>query len=130
MKPIEEVYPDHPHSSGEYGPMLESIGHQILLRVDDSDCQGDSRVLFADGERRGYLQFGWGSCSGCDALQAADSYQELEQLRASLVEAIRWFDSAKDALAWFESHDWEGDYSWHADGQKEFVAHAKAILAS
>ncbi len=130
MKPIEEVYPNHQYGDADYGPMLESIGHQILLRVDDSGWQGDSRVLFADGERRGYLQFGWGSCSACDALKAADSYQELEQLRVSLVESIRWFATASDALKWFESHDWEGDYSWHADEQKVFVARAKSLLSA
>lgn len=93
MKPISDVYPD----AGEYGyfgvydygPLIESIGHEVLVKVDDDDYQGDSNVLFrrADGAF-GYLNFGWGSCSGCDALQACDSYEDLESLRNSLVAGI------------------------------------------
>lgn len=35
---------------GDYGPILASIG-EILLQVDDEDYQGDSRVIYRDGER-------------------------------------------------------------------------------
>lgn len=137
MKDIREVYPlsDYDVENGEtfpwvsdYVPMLESMG-AVLLQVDDDDYQGDSRVLYRDGERVGLLIFGWGSCSGCDALQACSTYGEVDALRGELLNGIKWFASPADALQYFNTHDWEGDYSWSDDKSREFVAKAQALLA-
>lgn len=133
MKDIREVYPDAQDEYGfcapsDYGPLLESLGYEILLQVDDVDYQGDSRVLFRDGNRYGLLVFGWGSCSGCDALQACDSYEEIELLRSDLHNRIQWFASAAEALRYFETHDWMGDFCWHQEETKQFVEQAVAIL--
>jgi hypothetical protein len=137
MKPIAEVYPQYIaefeedgsfYGPGDYGPMLDSFGYETLLQVDDHDYQGDSRLLYKDGGRIGYLNFGWGSCSGCDSLQACSSPSDLEELQQRLFNSITWFDSAAEALAWFNEHDWEGDYSWNQDEQTEFVTRAKEIL--
>jgi len=64
------------HGWYDYTPLISYFGH-IILRVDDTDYQGDSRVLYEEGERYGYLNFGWGSCSGCDSLQACDTASEV-----------------------------------------------------
>ena len=109
--------------------MLAEIG-EIVLQVDDNDYQGDTRVLYKDGDRYGHLCFGWGSCSGCDALQACDNLQEVQKLFESLVTQVKWFDSKTDALAWFKGHDWEGDYSWHTEEQKEYLQKAITILST
>ena len=128
----ELLYPDCKRESyfsapGDYSPMLESFG-SIVLKVDDDDYQGDSRVLYRAGYKIGYLQFGWGSCSGCDALQGCDSYAEIDSLMDGLQAAIIWFDSAQLALEYFNTHDWKGDYSYHTDGQEEFIRLAKELL--
>lgn len=128
MKPIEEVYPEHKDCEYFYGPcdykpLLESIG-TIALQVDDSDYQGDSRVLYRDDARVGYLQFGWGSCSGCDALQACNTMKDISDLRDGLVKEVRWFGDAAAALAFFDTHDWEGDYAF----DQSFVDQCKAYL--
>jgi hypothetical protein len=137
MKPIEEVYPEQAKEEaedgcfcrpGDYNPMLESFGYETLLQVDDRGYQGDSRLLYRDGERIGYLNFGWGSCSGCDSLQACDSMADIEKLRNSLHDSIRWFDSPGEALRWFTEHDWEGDYGWREEEQKQFIEKAKTLL--
>ena len=64
MKPIREVYKDCGDdgwfSVYEYTPLLESLGCDICLQVDDDNYQGDSRVLFRSGNRWGILIFGWG----------------------------------------------------------------------
>jgi hypothetical protein len=96
MKPIKEIYTHCEDTEGyfiaegDYLPLLESMG-QILVKVDDHDYSGDSRVLYKDGDKYGILIFGWGSCSGCDALQGCDSFEEIEQLRTKLFNDIRWF---------------------------------------
>ena len=137
MKNIEEVYPEHTkeynetgsfYGPGEYTPMLESYGYQIVIKVDDSDYQGDSRLLYKDGTRYGLLIFGWGSCSGCDALQGCSSIDDLRELQKRLHDDIKWFASAKEALRYFQAHDWVGDYSWHADETREFVSKGTEYL--
>jgi len=35
----------------------------------------------------------------------------------------------KKALEYFQTHDWSGDYSWHADEQRRFVAAGIALLS-
>jgi hypothetical protein len=113
----------------DYQPILNSFG-EILLQVDDKDYQGDSRILYRGIDKIGYLQFGWGSCSGCDELQACKSVADVQNLIGWLEKEVKWFDSAKEALDWFEKHDWMGDYSYHRTEQSEFVEKSKAILAS
>jgi len=137
MKSIQECYPELWEQDSDdwwapcnYQPILDSFGYKILIQVDDSDYQGDSRVLYRDGDRYGYLQFGWGSCSGCDALQACSSVGEVESLQHQLHRAIRWFGSKDECLKFFQDHDWEGEYSWHEDGQREFIQKVICLLGA
>ncbi|MFA5322051.1 MAG: hypothetical protein WC373_05200 [Smithella sp.] len=127
MKTAKELYPDildkedgYFFSTGDYEPILKSFG-EVKIQVDDKDYQGDSRVLYKKDNKYGYLQFGWGSCSGCDALQACDSYKAIDDLICQLNESIKWFDSKEEALKFFQSHDWDGDYSTNSEEQKQFV---------
>lgn len=138
MKPINEVYPEHAadeargesfYGPADYGPLLESMEYEILLQKDDSDYQGDSRLLLRDGDRYGVLVFGWGSCSGCDALQACDSMKDIEALRTSLANSITWFDSKAACRGYFETHDWSGDFSYGSDETKQFITEGKQLLA-
>lgn len=110
-----------------YQPILDSFG-KIILQKDDHGYSGDSRVLYQTEQGIGYLQFGWGSCSGCDVLQACDHISEIDTLISQLRDGIKWFASPAEALAYFNEHDWGGDYSWHADEQKEFIEQAKTLL--
>lgn len=131
LRPVREVYPEHEGRWGgpcDYGPLLRSLGAAVILQVDEGGWQGDSWVLLRDGARFGYLQFGWGSCSGCDALQGCHSFEDIEKLQRELAEAIQWFDSREQAAAWFEAHDWGGDYP-NSD-RDEFVRRAKRLLSS
>ena len=75
---VKSLYPLESESAYftfySYQPLLESFG-EILLKVDDEDYSGDSRLIFKKGEMYGFLIFGWGSCSGCDWLQGCNSYE-------------------------------------------------------
>ena len=113
----------------EYQPMLDSFG-KIILQVDDDDYQGDSRVLYKDGERIGYLNFGWGSCSGCDALQACETIDDVQKLMDELKGSIKWFLSSAEAYEYFTAKDWQLDMSWHSDEGKEFVKKAFETLSN
>lgn len=123
MKTVEELFPNSDgmyNYYSDYQPILEEFG-SIIIQVDDEDYQGDSRVLYKSDNRYGYLNFGWGSCSGCDALQACNNNEDVQELMDALYAGILWFDSSKDMLKYFKEKDWECEYSWHHKKTKEFV---------
>lgn len=130
MENIRTLYPDlkEPfYGPGNYYPMLENFDAEIVISVDDRDYQGDSYLLYRRGDTYGVLIFGWGSCSGCDALQACETYEQLDQLMNGLYESIQW-DSLENTLRYFENHDWEGDYTWHSNECRQWVQECKEYL--
>lgn len=129
MKSAKEIYKDEWEESEEnfyfsciydYQPILEEIG-KILIQVDDDSYQGDSRVLFEKNGKYGYLIFGWGSCSGCDALQACRDFDEVQELVDQLENDVRWFDTIEDLQKYFREKDWEVEYGWYYEKTREFV---------
>ena len=133
LRSAKEIYPncvspDGYFSVSGYEAMIEEFG-KVLVQVDDHDYQGDTRVLYENNGQYGYLIFGWGSCSGCDALQACESVEELDKLIQEICEKITWFDSKQEAIDFFEKHDWEGDYDRGTE-QKEFVEKSIKLLKS
>lgn len=119
----KKLYPgeDNFFSIGDYDPIINHLG-KVVIKVDDENYSGDSRVLYSsDNDNFGYLQFGWGSCSGCDALQACDNYEEVGRLIEELQAKVIW-KPRQEMLNFFTEHDWEGNYSWHEEMQKLFVA--------
>lgn len=134
MKKIEEVYPNEAKQKEadfcppwDYNPLLQSFEYEIMLKVDDSDFEGDSRLIFRNNNEYGILIFGWGSCSGCDALQACTNMKEISDLRDSLNRQIRW-GSLQEINDYINNKNWELEYSWFADETKEFVKKAKLLL--
>lgn len=131
MKDICEVYPrigERFYEEDDYGPLLESFEHEILLQVDDVDYQGDSRLILKDNERYGLLIFGWGSCSGCDALRACESAEDFKDLQNSTYESIKWFSSREDIYNYIKDKDWPLEHSYHADDMKKFLEQAIELL--
>jgi hypothetical protein len=113
----------------EQKEMWQVLG-SIRIQVDDRDYQGDSRVLYEDNNGVfGYLLFGWGSCSGCDSLQACNSYADIDELMEQLWRGIQWFSSKEAALSFFQEHDWKGDYTSHDEEQANFIAQCVQFLA-
>lgn len=104
----------------DYQPMIDAFGN-VVVQVNDNDYQGDTRVLYDNDGRIGFLIFGWGSCSGCDALQACENMGEVQQLCDSLQDSIKWFDSKEDALRWAKEKDWAAEWYWHEEEGKKFI---------
>ncbi len=134
MRTAREMYPDlgdgdRFYGCGDYTPIIESLG-SIEVRHDDDDYQGDTFALVKDSERYGYVEIGWGSCSGCDALQGAESYDDVDKLAASIANGVRWFDNAAAALEWFRTTDWDGMWSHSSVAHHHFVATAIGLLES
>ncbi len=116
-----------PWSPSNYSPIIRLFG-QVEIRIDQANYQGDTWVLYKEGNdhvetgRYGYLCFGWGSCSGCDALQACTTYEQCDALIDHMESRIVWFDDKASALKWFAEHDHKGDYNWNIKEFHEFLS--------
>lgn len=122
-----KTYDNFSHEA-DYEPIIYDLGC-VLLKIDDKNYQGDSYVLYGDENGSGpfgFLNFGWGSCSGCDALQACDSWEEIQELYDNLKSSILWFNNVKQAYDWFMQHDWNGDYS--TTEKRIFIKTAREML--
>lgn len=108
--------------TGSYSDLIAKFG-EILVSVDIGTYQGNTLVALKKEDKYGYLQFGWGSCSGCDALQGCENYDNLQELVDYLESSIKWFDSKEELKSWGKEHDWDGDWFWRDDMLKviEFV---------
>ncbi len=123
MKEIEyDTYSDGEFcEQSEYSRLIDSMEVETIVKVDEEAYQGDSWALLRGQDGRlGYLQFGWGSCSGCDALQGCDTPEEVVKLRDELYASIKWFSTIAETKAFFDSHDWEGDYDADNESRKLF----------
>jgi len=113
VKTARELYPDVEFECYDcvdvYQPILNELG-EIVVQIDEDAYQGSTLVLYKGGNTFGYLCFGWGSCSVCDALRACKSYEDIQALMDRLYDDIRWFDSTKEAIQFILHHDWEGTY--------------------
>jgi hypothetical protein len=94
----------------DYDELIESMEVDRLVEVSDADYQGDTRMLLRQGERYGVLTFGWGSCSGCDALQACNTVEEVTALRDQLWNDIVWQDTPAAMRAYLTQKDWSLEY--------------------
>lgn len=110
MRPLLEEGPD-------YRDLIDSFEHEVLVEHMVGNYQGDYLFLLRDGDRYGYLVVGYGSCGGCDALEAAfdtNRYHPdgcaVTDLRDWLYTQVRWEDSAQAMLEYLSEHDWEGSY--------------------
>jgi hypothetical protein len=132
---INDLYPETIEKIGDeeffsyqydYTPMIESFG-EVIIRVNVRDYQGDTWALLKRDCEYGYLQFGWGSCSGCDALQRCESVAEIAELYDRLAASIVW-RTKEETIKWFKEHDWEGDYCYYEEEFKSFLDKVNAYF--
>lgn len=100
-----------------YEDLIETMEfEEILVDCTDNDYQGSTFMLVRKLGQYGVLNYGWGSCSGCDAAQAVSSAAEANELRDDLYHSIRWYDTGEELFEWVDGdHDlqWYGhDDAW------------------
>lgn len=101
----------------DYRTLLEERVGEILLWADFGYYQGDYVAIVGSKERMGFVVIGYGSCSGCDALEACgygdepDYQKNVDELMDSIVESIFWGTPQeiaqriedKDYIEWWKS---------------------------
>lgn len=128
------LYPEFADREHFYGPcdydhIIRSFG-DVLVQVDEEGYSGDTRVLLRKGDRYGFLNFGWGSCSGCDALQACSDYEEIDELIDELENDIKWFDTLAEAQVYIANdEERQGSYYYHQAEWEKFKAAVAEVVA-
>jgi hypothetical protein len=131
MPSARKLYPEFTGEgdTDDYQPIIDAIGTPIV-QYEIGQYDGDTLILFRNANHQyGYLTIGWGSCSGCDALQGCESYDDLQALIDEIEAGVRWFDSAGDALHFINNHDWAGEYFGGDPDTAKFVAECQSILS-
>lgn len=119
---------DYGNEYWSYDDLINSMEVERLVEVTDDDYQGDTRALVRKDGSYGFLMFGWGSCSGCDALQAVESdLAEATKLRDKLYAEIHWESDAAAMAAFLRDKDWALTFDDTAETQ-QFVREALAAL--
>lgn len=122
--------------SPDYKLGLERLGYEIIAWEDFGCYQGDYAAIVKSGNNIGFVVIGYGSCSGCDALQACDwpwwndgseetkkRFEEVDQEIRSLFEGIErsivW-GSPSELTRFILSNERSGlDWYRHDDSFKE-----------
>jgi hypothetical protein len=115
-----------------YRELLALIGEPVVVTQVGS-YQGDYLVLFKgdddlDDDLWGFLTFGYGSCSGCDALQSCGSAQDLQELYERLRDSTKW-ESKAVMEDYVTGKDYEGEfYGSYKEDWGEFRSEALEAL--
>lgn len=119
----------NPDDVSDYDDLLTLAGLEILVQVSDDDYDGDTRYALRGPLGYGLLVNGWGSCSGCDAFQAVkyDGEGTMDELQASMLGAIEWFDSLSGLKERVRSRDWEVHHSYRERETREFAEKVEAL---
>lgn len=131
----EKLYPncydeEYFYAPSEYEPIIHHLGNAIWI-YSERGYQGDTYVLYKNyniGKLQwGFLNIGWGSCSGCDALQGCNSYEDITQLIERLSNSIRWFNDPNELITFLTTDDIP-DYYKFKQSWMEFSAIAVQII--
>lgn len=126
--------PDWAPANGiDYDNLVRSWRYEVVAWLRTGEYQGDYWVILrkfsSRAYRYGFLVIGYGSCSGCDALEAAVTYApgatamdwgKVEEHRTLLHDGIHWGDSAEELATWLEDRDPAVDW-WVNDREGRHV---------
>lgn len=111
----------------DYRRLPELLGAETLVWVNERAYQGSSFALLAHDGEYGYVTFSWGSCSGCDAMQAAEGDLDATvEVFLSLLRGTKWFPSLDAAKVYIAGIGGEL-HEWHLDEFKEFQTKVAAL---
>lgn len=83
-----------------YTSVVETFGYEIVLSERLGSWQGDIVFVLKNEDRVGFLVVGYGSCAGCDVLEAIRTMDGLKSFALGLHSNIKWFQSLTDLQQW------------------------------
>ena len=92
-----------------YREMLEKEEVEILAWETFGDYEGDYAIVVKRNEMLGFLVIGYGSCSGCDALEACDTQEDYDLVMKNVRNSISWggTDFIRNKITnLFEDNNW------------------------
>jgi len=98
--------PEFDECAYDYDELLESVNLDVdwTIKAQEYNYQGDYFYFGEYANRFYFVVIGYGSCSGCDALQACSTYTDMVDLRDDIKRDIREFDSLQEFKVWFDEH--------------------------
>jgi len=98
--------------SASYKDIVESWGYEVLAFETFGSYQGDHLALLRRPDGVGLIVFGYGSCSGCDHLQAItpwgddedDDWQPVIDYAEELRTGVHWESNNDGLAAWVDAH--------------------------
>lgn len=133
-------------SSPSYGALVRAWGFEVIYWRTLGSYQGDFVVGLRDGRRVGIVVIGYGSCSGCDALEGAFDYtydesgyscrdwlsqQRVIDLSEELRADVKWFDDTTQLR--MAVHAWatgtSPDVQWWMHDKEYVLALHEAVTA-
>lgn len=125
-------------SAQTYLHALKNLGIVEVAGIDAGYYQGDyfaavmdqdyfGSSVYEEEDRIGLLVFGYGSCSGCDAWEGAESASDRLEVLTRIVGLIKWFDDLAAMKAYLASNDPELEWYGHEEEWAEFVAKVNAL---
>ena len=126
--PLKDLVKEDDYSFSSYQALVESYGYEVLDSITLGSYQGDIVMVVGDmAGKYGLLVTGYGSCSGCDALEGCGTdVERLEELRESLCFGVT-FSTAAELIDLLDRRDWEGQYYGGEYGEPEFKEWLKGI---
>jgi hypothetical protein len=134
MHNIEEYLEERTWSEGyyaSYDSIVESFGYNILMGEAIGDYQGDMVYVLYDGlfDQWGVFITGYGSCSGCDILEAMEMdnapVEEYRELQEEWHNGVDWYNTPEELYDAIREK--EGDWYWYEDGYSEFIEKFKEV---
>lgn len=122
----DSEYSSYTYLEGGYEELIHSFEYEVVCEQHDEGYSGDSFYLLKDGNRYGICRFGWGSCSGCDALHACTTRKDFYDLRDSLHNDIIWYESKEALLLYIHTKDWSTE--WNPQTHKTFINKITEVL--
>lgn len=104
----------------DYFTALAAVGIKALILEDIGDYQGSYVAAvydegtytwgYEDDDQIGFLVVGYGSCSGCDEWQAAESAESRVETLDRVVKSIKWFPNLAEFKAFIAGAPAEVEY--------------------
>lgn len=111
----------------DYKDMINSWPYENLYLKYVGDYQGDVVLLLKNGDDYGFFTIGYGSCSGCDALEACNTREERVSLALDFKRNIKWRDKV-NLINYLKQENLEHEWFWYDEDMRAAINEVIELL--